>query len=861
MCESLPNSSASFNTETVSVLQKLNAHSSDVISCDFGCGCYLATGSGDKSVCVYEWKQGLGFVETSYSPLVGHKYSVTCVRFSPLLPILASASVDGHTNLWSLRTGHCLHSLVQANGNGVRTVCFSKKDNLLASAGEGGTLCVWSINASNYSLIKTINGHDDESIQGSAFSPDGLLLVTGDMTGSYKIWSTLAAKEDIDPALITIRDAHDLGINSLEFSNQYTVHMAEESSLIERTYIMVSSGNDHFVRVWQVSTSQSGKNTSLLLPPSPPVLLAKLQGHHSAVTQIRISTDGELIASTSIDKTTRIWQLSTNRCLKTLDGHSRYVTSCAFSSDQSLLVTGSNDRTVIVWDLTGALGLDSELSQFPTFNSQLVPNSESLQDESHNERSMQLLHKMDVHSASINSVDFNEDYFVTAGTDHRIMIWKWSGLDELRLVHDIEEAHRYSIHQIEFCHKTGLLASCSLDGTAILWDPETGTPRKSGFHVSGSGVKCVRFSPDSNYLAAGGDDDIIQIYDTETLQNVGNFVGDGEGVTCLAFSPQSDYILSGSADGHCRLYHLASTASNPVYTLDDAHDLGVTSMDFSEVPHAQYSGDRGGKYEVATCGNDCLIKVWKVKAQENRIILVWTLKGHGGSVTCVRYSPKLSEMIASTGTDKTCRLWDAYSGECRYLVESHDGILTCCAFSPDATLLATGSLDKSVLIWELPKDLAFHSFLAAGAKHSQNIVAKWTVDNVNKWLEIYNIAPSNLTGLAILQISIPKILDQLNIDDEAQRAELAARLEDLRKEVNGVEPPHEFLCPITHQLMRDPVIATDGYSYERSAIEAWFLNGHSTSPMTNNCLTTTNLEPNIELRQAISTYLTHGCIG
>lgn len=46
-------------------------------------------------------------------------------------------------------------------------------------------------------------------------------------TGSYKIWSTLAAKEDIDPALITIRDAHDLGINSLEFSNQYTVHMGK----------------------------------------------------------------------------------------------------------------------------------------------------------------------------------------------------------------------------------------------------------------------------------------------------------------------------------------------------------------------------------------------------------------------------------------------------------------------------------------------------------------------------------------------------------------------------------------------------------------------------------------------------------
>ncbi|KAK9504366.1 hypothetical protein O3M35_010714 [Rhynocoris fuscipes] len=847
---------ASFNTETVSVLQKLNAHSSDVISCDFGCGCYLATGSGDKTVCVYKWKQGLGFVETSYSPLLGHKYSVTCVRFSPLAPMLASASVDGHTLLWNLRTGQCIHSLVQANGNGVRIVCFSKKDNLLASAGEGGVLCLWSVNTSNYSLIKTISGHDDESIQGAAFSPDGLLLVTGDVTGSYRVWSIAAAKEDRDPALITIRDAHDLGINSLEFSNQHTVHMEEDGCMFERSYLLVSSGNDHFVRVWQVSISQSGKNTSHILPPPQPVLLAKLQGHHSAVTQIRISSDGELIASTSIDKTTRIWQLSTNRCLKTLEGHSRYVTSCGFSPDSSLLVTGSNDKTVILWDLTGALGLDSELSPSPTYNGLLPPLPGTSHDEAHNERSMRIFQKIDAHSASINSVDFNSDYLVSGGSDHRIMIWKWNGLDKIELFHNIEEAHRYSIHQVEFSTKTGLLASCSLDGTALLWDPESGSVKKSGFHVSGSGVKCVRFSPDSNLLAAGGDDDIIQVYDAETLQPVSNLVGDGEGVTCLAFSPQADYILSGSADGHCRLYYLGVPSSNPIYTLDNAHDLGVTSMDFSEISHSQYPGDRGGKYEVATCGNDCLIKIWNVKTEENTISLVWTLTGHGGSVTCVRYSPRLSEMIASTGTDKTCRLWDAYSGECRYLVESEEGILTCCSFSPDATLLAAGSLDKTLLLWELPKDLAFHSFLASGAKQSHNIVYKWSVDNVNKWLEIYNIPPSNLTGEALLQFSIPKILDQLNIADEVQRAELSARLEELRKESSGVEPPHEFLCPITHQLMRDPVIANDGHTYERSAIEAWFLNGHTTSPMTNNCLATTALDPNIELRKAITAYLT-----
>jgi hypothetical protein len=39
-----------------------------------------------------------------------------------------------------------------------------------------------------------------------------------------------------------------------------------------------------------------------------------------------------------------------------------------------------------------------------------------------------------------------------------------------------------------------------------------------------------------------------------------------------------------------------------------------------------------------------------------------------------------------------------------------------------------------------------------------------------------------------------------------------------------------FLCPITHELMTDPVIDPDGNSYERLAIESW-LQQHSTSPI------------------------------
>jgi Mg-chelatase subunit ChlD len=62
--------------------------------------------------------------------------------------------------------------------------------------------------------------------------------------------------------------------------------------------------------------------------------------------------------------------------------------------------------------------------------------------------------------------------------------------------------------------------------------------------------------------------------------------------------------------------------------------------------------------------------------------------------------------------------------------------------------------------------------------------------------------------------------------------------------------PNEFYCPITFGLMQDPVIAADGHTYEREAIEQWLVNNF-TSPKTNLPLASTNLIPNIALRNTI----------
>jgi hypothetical protein len=71
---------------------------------------------------------------------------------------------------------------------------------------------------------------------------------------------------------------------------------------------------------------------------------------------------------------------------------------------------------------------------------------------------------------------------------------------------------------------------------------------------------------------------------------------------------------------------------------------------------------------------------------------------------------------------------------------------------------------------------------------------------------------------------------------------------------NDDDRPNEHLCPITHEVMTNPVIALDGHTYERSAIEEYFRRGGNTSPMTRQIFTSQLLTPNIALRNIIQNW-------
>ncbi|XP_076388519.1 uncharacterized protein LOC100881755 isoform X4 [Megachile rotundata] len=782
--------------DNVQVLQTLTIYTSDVTSVDFAGDCLLVTGSGDKRVRVWQWRIGEGYVEAFFSPLQGHKYGVTSVKVSPRSTMLASASIDGTTLLWNLRTGSKIHTMVQVGGEAVRVCRFSPDSTLLATAGDNGQVCLWDL--IRRTLIRSFQKHDG-AIQSLCFSPDSNWLITTCTFAVLKLFCTADLIDSCLPdtaAFASVNDAHDLGVVSCDFSPSQRITNNEPFT---KLYHLVTCGNDHCVKLWQISVVQTKCEARPFVATID--LCRTMEKHSSALTCVRFSANGLYVASSGLDKTAVIWETSSGKVVAITSEHRRYVACCAFSKDGNLLATGSNDKSVIVWDLTGNLTFDSELAR---------------------------------HSAPVLFSDNNE---------------------------------------------------------------QNGCQAKSSFVNSGSGIRVCRWSPDGTKIATAGDDEMTTLWDMNTMEELRIFRGHSDAVNAIAFTHDSRYLVTACNEGTWRLFDVIDEKGCAALMIcEGAHDLGVQGCDFSPTSDlitigkkANTSNENKRFYLLATGGNDSLVKLWQIAISDSNEITttgngsgdsdlhyreVKSLAGHGGNITCVRFSPVQSEILGSVATDRTARIWSVYSGACLHVLEEHESLVTTCAFSEDTSLFVTGALDKTVLIWKIPRHLISQNILMDNLKYNRKKVADWSVSDVLKWLNEVDLSSlakkayaDSLTGRQLLILSEDELTNRLLVDQNENIIEtFKSQLYWLKREEDGnvveisaddTEIPHEFLCPITHEIMREPVRCSDGFTYEKAAINEWFLCGKYTSPMTNESLQDTSFTPNIVLRNLIYTFL-HG---
>mgnify|MGYP003877729459 FL=1 len=103
----------------------------------------------------------------------------------------------------------------------------------------------------------------------------------------------------------------------------------------DKKYIALSPEN-RTVKIFEVHTSKC---------------IATLEDHNGDINSVSFSIDGKFVASASDDKTVKIWEMHTSKCIATLEDHTERVRSVSFSIDGRFVASASGDKTVKIWEV------------------------------------------------------------------------------------------------------------------------------------------------------------------------------------------------------------------------------------------------------------------------------------------------------------------------------------------------------------------------------------------------------------------------------------------------------------------------------------------------------------------------------
>lgn len=389
----------------------------------------------------------------------------------------------------------------------------------------------------------------------------------------------------------------------------------------------------------------------------------------AAATALAFHPSGEWVAIGTFDGTIRLVRLVDHQVLHQLAGHAVTIFGLAISPDGKLLASSSSDQQVHVWDL----------------------------------ESYTLRHCYQETANFVRTVSFSPDnrWLAVAGGDGTVRLYAaTSG----HLCYTLHSPHAW-VCAVAFSPDGQWLAAGGRDGGISLWvqhmitAPTTPTPTYS-LRGHERAIETLIFSHDSQLLFSGSRDQLIHVWQLPTpeddhtperLQTPWRTLrGHRQSLRRLDISPDGRYLASGGADA---LVHLWDVRTGTLVDTLVGHERWVWAVAFH--PHMTEN-----HCLLVSAANDQRILFWEINVQAGVVHsqLQQGISGYSDGVRSLVFLPQ-SPLLVSGGFDRAVRIWDVESNLPHTVLSGHRDWIFCVAASPDGRWLASAGYERLIYLW------------------------------------------------------------------------------------------------------------------------------------------------------------------
>jgi RNA polymerase sigma factor (sigma-70 family) len=582
------------------------------------------------------------------------------IKLSPDGKVLATrGEPGGRLRLWDLATGKLL---VEGDGETADLVClaFSPDGKMVASAGTDNKLRLWDVATGGAQWVAASPTGRTFAI---AFLPDGKTLAVLDEHG-MSLWDAATGKAGSDrweqKGLLDIAAFSPDG-DTLAVARGPLTETGEEESVVcvvdtvtlkeMRKLAAVKGGGPNDIQVFQgLALSPDGKLLAAATSPGRIRLWHTDTGKEACTCQgnrvfgcpLAFSADGKMLAGMD-SGTVRFWEAATGKEMVTArGGHKHPLSAVAFASDGATLISRSWDSSARIWD--PATGEERR---------QIAAAPEDSDD----------YHLIGIDSAASpdgKTITLLDLAWPLKPGPFGVVIRQW----------DMNARREVCRHVRKIGEQLPAAPILSPDGTTVAFVPQIDGPEKElqvcllesatgklRFKLKGANPA---YSTDGKLVAttrAGEKDDSFTLWDTATGKELCTVPAPAGHVYRVAFSPDGKML---------------ATVSNVTCQVNNTIHLWTLSKNKSQ--------DSGPGWRIDSP---------RVLAEVP--YYVWT----------VAISPDNRTLALPHKDTVVVRLLETTTGKERARFAGHIGEVRTLAFAPDGRLLATGSFDTTVLVWDL----------------------------------------------------------------------------------------------------------------------------------------------------------------